>query len=434
LHDYLTDWHDLWFQEKTGYIAVTDFQQTRFYGANDVPRVIANTRGQTDQYISINAFNVDWKNKKFSRRREDLKQIRNIAVDIDQYNIPNLSKEEAIEEVQHLTARGVIPRPNLINSSNGVQLFYNIEGGASPKMAWLASYITDQFIGKMKHIGADPVAKDMSRVMRVPNTINSKNNAIVDAYIYNDMPFTLDELRTYCKPLDEFRSRRLLRNEYVAVRFGTEMMNRTNYARLADLRHFIEARHSDLTGMRSTFIYVYSFHQSLVESTQANLFHKLESVRNRIYSKTDAPMSDREFYDTVKRANYDAGEFFEHIKPNGFKIDYVENDGIKKPYKSENLVKMFGIDDMPDSVQMEFRSIVTDRIRNEKDKARNEAYRRSKGVQPMETYQQERKTRQQAKIDELRALIAINPNMTKSDMAKELGVTRKHIYTLIKKV
>src|SRR5699024_12884248 len=96
-------------------------------------------------------------------------------------------------------------------------------------------------------------------------------------------------------------------------------MHRTNYARLAGLEHFIEVRHGDLTGMRNTFIYVYSFHQSLVESTQANLFHKLESVRNRIYSTTDAPMSERELSDTVKRAHYDAGELFEHFKVNRVK-------------------------------------------------------------------------------------------------------------------
>lgn len=67
-------------------------------------------------------------------------------------------------------------------------------------MAWLALYITEQLISKLKHLGADSNAKDMSRVMRVPYNINERNNAPVQADIWND--------EAYCRPLEKFKSRK----------------------------------------------------------------------------------------------------------------------------------------------------------------------------------------------------------------------------------
>src|SRR5699024_10519700 len=122
----------------TGYVAVTDFKMQHFYGANDIERLIGATAGKKEQYISINAFDVDWKNGIYSREVEYLKQIRNIAIDIDQYNL-GLTIDETLDEIHSLVVTNRIPEPNLVLTSRGVQLFYSIDRGASPKMAWLVS-------------------------------------------------------------------------------------------------------------------------------------------------------------------------------------------------------------------------------------------------------------------------------------------------------
>ncbi|MDI4707128.1 hypothetical protein, partial [Pseudoalteromonas shioyasakiensis] len=168
----LREWYDLWFNEykRAGYIAITDFNKQFFYGANDVSKVINATAGKKQQYISINAFDVDFQNNDFSREITRLKQIRNIAVDIDQYKL-GLTIDEALDEIQSLILEQKLPEPNLILTSRGIQLFYTIDKGASPEMAWLAGYVTEQLISKLQHIGADNNAKDMSRVMRVPNSV-----------------------------------------------------------------------------------------------------------------------------------------------------------------------------------------------------------------------------------------------------------------------
>src|SRR5690606_13760152 len=131
----LKEWYDLWFDEhkKDGYVAVTDFKRQYFYGSNDIERLIDATFGKKGQFISINAFDVDWENKVFSRETARLKQIRNIAIDLDQYKL-GLTVDEVIDELKALILDDEIPEPNLVLISRGIQLFYTIDKGASPSL------------------------------------------------------------------------------------------------------------------------------------------------------------------------------------------------------------------------------------------------------------------------------------------------------------
>lgn len=244
--------------KKAGYVSITDFKKQLFYGSNDILKIITATAGKKTQFISINAFDVDWKNRIYSRKSDRLKQIRNIAVDIDQYKL-GLTINQALDEIQALIIADIIPEPNLILTSRGIQLFYSISHGASPDMAWLASYITKQLISKLQHIGADHSAKDISRVMRVPNSINERNNAIVKPEIWNEKAYELDELRSFCKPLEDFetRQRKQQKTRYLPINEKIAQIYRTNYARLKDFDRLIELRKGDFTGMRNVFLYMF---------------------------------------------------------------------------------------------------------------------------------------------------------------------------------
>lgn len=340
----INDWVDLWFNphKQAGYVAVTDFERQLFFGANDVSKVINMTKGKQKQFISVNSFDVNWNEKEFSRETAKLKQIRNIAIDIDQYKL-GLTIDEALDEIQLLILDNKIPEPNLILTSRGIQIFYSIDRGASPKMSWLAGYITEQIISKLNHIGADSNAKDMSRVMRVPNSINERNNALVKPYIWNDEAYTLQELQSYCKPLEHFGTRKKTKTKVIPINAKVSLFYKTNYARLTDLRKLFDLRQGDFTGMRNTFIYMYAYHQSLLLNTQQDVIQDVTSALKDIYSKTDKPMTKREIESTIKSAYKDAEGFFESYKANGYRVVYKQNDGIKKPYKTSNFIKKLNI-------------------------------------------------------------------------------------------
>lgn len=419
----LKHWSDLWFNKhkKTGYVAITDLKQQLFYGSNDVQKIIAQTEGRRKQFISINAFDINWEEKIFSRKTELLKQIRNVAIDIDQYNL-GLTIDQALNEIHFLVISNIIPEPNLVLSSRGIQLFYSIEKGASPEMAWLVSYITDQLISKLQAVGADSNAKDMSRVMRVPNSVNERNGATVQPAIWNDVAYTLQELQAYCRPLEQFETRRKKKGNI--VQFPTNkrlsLFYITNYARLSDLKRLIELREGDFTGMRNVFLYMFSYHQSLVLNTQKDVIASVRNAFTDVYSSKDKSMSKREFERTVKSAYEDAGRFFKHFSDNGYQVIYKTNDGIVKPYKTTNIIVKLSI---TESEQYMLRTLRNADIARVQDKERKRSERRAVGVKERSAYETDRKDRVANKVTKLANLVEQHPGATQRELSHLMGVS-----------
>ena len=179
--------------------------------------------------------------------------------------------------------------------------------------------------------------------MRVPNSVNERNNAKVKPYIWNDKAYSLQELQAYCRPLERFETRKQTKGKLLPLNKRLALFYKTNFARLSDLHKLIEIRQGNFTGMRNVFLYMYSYHQSLILNTQKDVITSVRNTFKDVYSKVDKPMSKREFERTVKSAYKDARAFFEHYQSNGYKVIYKHNDGIKKPYKTSNIIDKLAI-------------------------------------------------------------------------------------------
>lgn len=434
--EHIMNWHDLWFTQykSAGYIAITDFQKQLFFGSNDLANVINRTAGRKKQFISLNAFDVDWNNKDFSRQTSRLKQLRVIAIDIDQYNL-NLTIDEVLDEIQVMILSNKIPEPNLVLTSRGVQLFYGISRGASPKMSWLSSYITEQLISKLSHLGADSNAKDVSRVMRVPNSINERNNAHVKPYIWNDETYTLQELQAYCRPLEKFKSREKVKAKVINLSTNQKLTQyyKTNHARLRDLSKLLDIRGGDLTGIRNVFLYIYSYHQSLVLNTQKDVVASVSDTFKNVYS-TDPkanPISKAEIGRTVRSAYKDAEQFFKHFQSNGYNIVYKANDGIIKPMKTSTLIKRLSISEDEQYHLGSIRNREVDK-RQRADRAREK--RRSEGMGTIEEYNNSRQQGQLERVQQLINLLEISPNATQRELAEMMDVSAMTISRLKKQI
>lgn len=432
----LKQWHDLWFDEhkKAGYVAVTDFRKQYFYGSNDVERLINATAGKKKQFISINAFDVDWENKVFSRETARLKQIRNIAIDIDQYKL-GLTVDEAIDEINALVLDDKIPEPNLVLISRGIQLFYTIDRGASPGLAWLVGYITEQFISKLHHVGADSNAKDMSRVMRVPNSINERNNSVVKPYIWYDEAYTLQKLQAYCRPLGKFASRKKTKNKIARLpsNLALEQYYKTNYARRNDLLKLFELRNGDFTGCRDVFIYMLAYHQSLILDSQEDVFRSVKSDIKGIYTRDPKAKKDKVtdswIRKTVKSAYKDAEGFFNHFKDNGYRIVYQAADGVIKPYKTENVIKKLNITEEEQRAMSTLRSA---EIAKEQHAEYKRNKRRSEGVRPRKEYEDERKRRKEILMQQIKALR--EQGLKQKEIAEIVGVSQPRVSKILKEI
>lgn len=430
--EHLSDWTECWFGEgkRYGYVAILQYLNEkpihRFYGSNDIDSLIHETEGKETRYISLNAF-------RFGKRRStDLQQIRNVGIDLDQYKL-GLTIEQALDELQVLILDCVIPEPNLVLTSRGIQLFYTIQGGAAANMFWLSSYITEQYIAKLQHIGADPQAKDAARVMRVPGSINERNNAKVEAEIWNDKSYTLQELQAYCKPLEKFghkgKKKASVSRLLPAVHDKLSLFYRTNHVRLLDLERLAELRSGDMTGKRNTFLYIYAYHQSLICNSFVDLEIFINRVFNQIHSKTDKPMTKGELQRTVRSAYKDAKAFFEHYKDNGYQVIYKHRDGIKKPYKTANLINIL---DITDDEQRAMKCLHVGVISKEKDAERKRQEREAAGIKSREEYEKQRKTDSEKVLDEVKALY--ENGVKQAVISKQIGISKGRVSQLVNEI
>jgi len=424
-------WSDLWFRpdKKAGYVSITDLHTQKFYGLNDKNKVPSLTKGKKQQYISLNAFDVDFNTKEFSRKAQDLKQIRLIGIDIDQYKF-DLTIPDTLDILFDMVKEGEIPKPNLVITSRGVQIFYDILNGASPKMAWLTGYITEQFIAKLKTVGADGNAKDLSRVMRVPESINQRNGATVTPQIWREDPYTLKELQSYCKPLTKFsNSYKKKSNKVVVIDKALLVFYRVNYARLSDFERLITLRNGEFTHKRNVLLYMYSFHQALVHDSEKDTLDFMNKRFQKVYSRADKELSDNEFERTVKSAYKDSKTFFEHYTGNGFRMSYELADGIIKPYKTSTIIDKL---DITEDEQRELKTLVSPLVRAEHDRERKTAENRAKGIKPMNEYNEQRKTAQAEQAERIARLMDENPDMTQKELGNALGVSRMTVSRLKK--
>lgn len=432
---YLEDWKDLYFQTKTGYINVTNLSDGygAWYGLNDVEKLISDTTGKPKQYMSINAFGMDSTKRVLRRTKGTLKQIRNIAIDIDQYT-KDISIEEALDVITTLVLDDVIPEPNFIYTSRGIQVFYNINDGASPGIEWLTHYITCEFIERLQDIGADIKASDSTRLMRVPYSINEKNGSVVLPEMWNNERYSLDVLRKYTD-LDTYQparndNQRLVENKVLnlkTIKFRNTLFYSSNHARIQDLERLYELRKGLFTNLRNQFVYIYSYHYSLIFNNQSNVLKQIEKLTEDIKSEDNSSFTSKEIKNTVKSAYEDARRFLEQYKKDGYKIVYRANDGIIKPMKTSTVIKKL---DITEDEQQNLHNLYSSKFKQAKEAERVRRYYGLKGT--MEEYNQSRKDKKFEDMETVRALKS--EGKTHKEIAEVLNKSTKTVQRLIKEL
>lgn len=429
---YIEVWHNFYTSEtkRTGYLATFQLANKKqlFYGLNDIDRLLKEAaKRKEDVYLSLNAF------KYGSRTTKELKQIRNIGVDIDCYKI-GLSADQAAERVQDLIVEGKIPNPNLvIRSGRGLQLVYSIVGGASPKMAFLSEYITNQYIAELKDLGADTAATGPSRVFRLPGSINSKNGRLVTVETWRKLEYSLEELYSFCTPLEKPKKRRKPRkpseNKIVPFTVPGGLMNlhSLNFSRKTDLEKLVQLRNGEMTGHRNTILYIYSYISTLYAKNKADTFYYADQLNSRF---TD-PLKKKDVQTVVDSAFKDAMAYFEELVKRDFKSWYKYQDKVIKPMKNSTIIEKLAItaDEMAEMLTI---------IGKEEKQARNTGQKRKKrreqGVLPRGQYLEQQKDQTEDKLWLLETAMKHYPEWSNYKLAEHIGISESYVRRLKKKL
>lgn len=387
--------------ERPGFFSILqskDRKRQRSYKLAEMPRVIQLLDKNVDTWISQAEFTRP------NRRVVNLWRIGMLFVDIDTYNIENLHNKSVDERVRVLLDFcdiNYIPRPSLINfSGQGLQAKWFLDQPL-PRAA-LPRWNRAQFelVNKLTELGADPKAKDASRVLRLVETVNTKSNekcAVVYVTEKNGLPieYDFDYLCECLLPFSreqlaqmkserhqEYLKRKSEREKFKIIAGGAKPGHLRGFSgrtlawhRLEDLRTLAQLRGGVAQGSRMLHLF-----------WQFN-FLLLSGATNSNQMYYEAAALAHNFDPTWK---YDKGTL-SSLYQRAIRFERGEKtefDGKQYPAlytpKNDTLINQFEI---TDAEQRQLRTIITPALARERHADRDTVRRRAAGAIEREIYE-----------------------------------------------
>lgn len=202
-------------------------------------------------YISMSTF------YKPMRRIETIKEIGSLFIDLDTYNT-QFTKTQILMNLEENYFNRLIPIPNLIiDSGRGLTLVWSIEK-VPYKALPLWKAVQEYLYSQLKEFGADRKALDVTRILRVPGSINSKSGTRVTILEKYEYKYTLREIQSEFLPdLDENRPKKKGRPKRVVYIHRERSLYQ---GRILDLVKLCELRNYDVKGQREIILFLYRYY------------------------------------------------------------------------------------------------------------------------------------------------------------------------------
>ena len=365
---------------------------------------IEDYKNKRDVYYTPNTFNSPIK-----RQRDYLWQLHRFYIDIDHKKgtraIDHFEVAGAIEE---LVQAKKIPQPTeYINSGRGIHIYWDIANCHIMLLdLWekIENYLFNQIkvIEKdIENIELDKRATDPTRLLRLPGTINSKNNSKCysmlkrEKNIYN----IFDLKKAYIKP-----NKACKKNKSKLTYLPTKNLYTLNKSRLEDFKSIVSLRGGEVEGHRNTLIMFYSYHYRLINEITVEELIKDVKEFNKTFKK---PYSIKELTSVCRSINRTVKHFQEDER---------------KGYKFTNKYIIESLD-ITEQEQKKLLTIISTgekyRRKNEKRTPRNE----------------EGLTQKQAELKELkeRILKLKEQGLSLRKISEELGKSVGSIQNILKK-
>ena len=333
-------------------------------------------------YISMSTF------YKPIRRIETIKEIGSLFIDLDTYNT-QFTKTQILMNLEYNYYNKSIPTPNLIiDSGRGLTLVWSIE--KVPYIAlplWKA--IQEYLYSQLKEFGADRKALDVTRILRVPGSINSKSGTRVSILEKHEYKYTLREIQNEFLPyLDENRNKKKGRPKKVVYIHRERSLYQN---RILDIVKLCELRNYDVKGHREIILFLYRYYLCyFYEDEQKALEDVLELNKEFIQ-----PLGERELI----RATSSAEKVF-------------KNKDKQYKYKNETLIELLEISEYE---QTHMKIIIG-----------KEEYKRRENIRVKKVYQEQLKS--QGKLTEKEK---ISQRRQKIKALLEEGLLQKDICTIL---
>ena len=363
-------------------------------------------KDKRDIYYTPNTFNSPIK-----RQRDYLWQLHRFYIDIDhKKGTRAIESFEVVGAIEQLVENKKIPEPTeYINSGRGIHVYWDIANCHIMLLdLWekIENYLFNQVkeIEKdIENIEVDKRATDPTRLLRLPGTINSKDNSKCysmlkrDDNIYN----IFDLKKAYIKPNKAYK-----KNKSNIAYLPTKNLYTLNKSRLEDFKAIVSLRNGEVKGYRNTLIMLYSYHYRLINEITVEELINITKEFNKSFRE---PYKIRELISVCRSVNRTV-KHFQEDESKGYKFT--------NKYIIESL-------DISEQEQKKLLTIIsTDEKYRRKNIKRNEARRNEEGLTP-----------KQAELKELRVKVLElkGQGLSLRNIAKELNITLGKVQRILKK-
>ena len=384
--DYVKDLHS----SNDGFITIAKNQKTwKQQYFNDINKI--NIRLNTkDTYVSQNSFINQ------SRRLINLNRLHSIYIDIDCYR-KNLTKEAVIFFLEEMY--GEIPRPNyLVDSGRGVYYIILIDENKKKLPEW---QVIEKFLfSKMEWLGADAKCLDATRVLRVVDSVNSRNNQRVTILDHYDYDYSIDEiLENYIPEIPRAKKAKKKKKGRPKKIVSLYNLYTLYYSRIKDIEKLCRIRNYNMNGYRETTLFLYRYFSNVYHDDEDEaLYNALE-----LNKKFTEPLNEIELIEDTESASR-----------------YYKD--LKYKYSNAKLIKLL---DITEEEQKQLSTIISTK----------EKYRRNNLRRYKERRNDEGKTEKEIEID--KRLIKIKElkqkKYTNKEIAEMLGITERTVINELKK-
>lgn len=361
-------------------------------------------KDKRDIYYTPNTFNSPIK-----RQRNYLWQLHRFYIDIDhKKGTRAIESFEVVGAIEQLVENKKIPEPTeYINSGRGIHVYWDIANCHIMLLdLWekIENYLFNQVKGiekDIENIEVDKRATDPTRLLRLPGTINSKDNSKCysmlkrEDNIYN----IFDLKKAYIKPNKAYK-----KNKSNIAYLPTKNLYTLNKSRLEDFKAIVSLRNGEVKGYRNTLIMLYSYHYRLINEITVEELINITKEFNKSFRE---PYKIRELISVCRSVNRTV-KHFQEDESKGYKFT--------NKYIIESL-------DISEQEQRKLLTIIsTDekyRRKNEKRTPRNE-----EGLTPKQAELKELKV----KVLELKG-----QGLSLRNIAKELNLTLGKVQRILKK-
>lgn len=363
-------------------------------------------KDKIDIYYTPNTFNSPIK-----RQRDYLWQLHRFYIDIDhKKGTRAIESFEVVGAIEQLVENKKIPEPTeYINSGRGIHVYWDIANCHIMLLdLWekIENYLFNQVKGiekDIENIEVDKRATDPTRLLRLPGTINSKDNSKCysmlkrEDNIYN----IFDLKKAYIKPNKAYK-----KNKSNIAYLPTKNLYTLNKSRLEDFKAIVSLRNGEVKGYRNTLIMFYSYHYRLINEITVEELINITKEFNKSFRE---PYKIRELISVCRSVNRIV-KHFQEDESKGYKFT--------NKYIIESL-------DISEQEQKKLLTIIsTDEKYRRKNIKRNAARRNEEGLTPKQAELKELKV----KVLELKG-----QGLSNRAIAKKLNCSEGKIRTILKR-